>query len=165
MDRNRLRDLQITQQKHDLENHFEIICLPKSERLKHYGLHFAKYVGRLARNPKSDAELKRTLVDAFLISLCAANALNQRLYQHNWRLDGDCSQIDLLVFADAVGRFADACEKIDHLESFRDIALDANADVVDWILNKADELKFEIEHYAIARRDVLATRQAYHAEH
>ena len=40
--------LQREQYRHDQRNHSDIACLAKSERLKHYGLHFAKYVGRLA---------------------------------------------------------------------------------------------------------------------
>ena len=44
-----LAQLQREQYVHDQRNHFDIICLPKPDRLKHYGLHFAKYVGRLAR--------------------------------------------------------------------------------------------------------------------
>ena len=44
-----LGSLQQEQHAHDMRNHFDIMSLHKTERLKHYGLHFAKYVGRLAR--------------------------------------------------------------------------------------------------------------------
>ena len=53
---NDLTRMQKEQYRHDMRNHSEILCLHKTERLKHYGLHFAKYVGRLAREsaePKS----------------------------------------------------------------------------------------------------------------
>ena len=54
---NDLARLQCEQHSHDLRNHFDIISLHKTDRLKHYGLHFAKYVGRLARESAEVAEL------------------------------------------------------------------------------------------------------------
>jgi hypothetical protein len=42
-------ELQREQFRHDRRNHFDILSLHKNDRLKHYGLHYCKYVGRLAR--------------------------------------------------------------------------------------------------------------------
>jgi hypothetical protein len=61
--------LQSAQYSHDMRNHFDILSLPKTDRLKHYGLHFAKYVGRLARGADEPKSVERTLVDAILVSL------------------------------------------------------------------------------------------------
>jgi uncharacterized membrane protein len=65
---------------HDQRNHTDIICLSRIDRLKHYGLHYAKYAGRLARSD-DDAVLRRTAVDTALVALSAANALSQRFDQ------------------------------------------------------------------------------------
>lgn len=163
LDKSALMRFQVSQQDHDIANHFEIICLHKADRLKHYGLHFSKYVGRLARNRECDAELKRTLVDIFLISLSAANALNHRIYSAEFKNTFTRNSTDIWEFADAVGKFADACEKIDHLESFRELAVEANVDIMHWVIRKSSETEFDIESATIARRIFLAQRLAYHA--
>ena len=74
-----MASLQRTQYAHDMRNHFDILSLHKNDRLKHYGLHFAKYVGRLARGTEETKPVERTLVDAILVSLSAANTLHQDL--------------------------------------------------------------------------------------
>ncbi|GAA3110096.1 hypothetical protein GCM10010520_63180 [Rhizobium viscosum] len=156
------KDLQVAQQYHDMHNHLEILSLHKMERMKHYGLHYAKYVGRLARGVKEQKTLKATLVDTLLITLSAANALNQRLNLDS-NLDSPVGA-DILTFADAVGRFADACEKIDHLESFREIALAANSDILEWVVRCAEVNEIDLMAGLKERRDILAHRQAYHPE-
>jgi len=55
--------LQREQFHHDKRNHSDIFCLSKHDRLKHYGLHFAKYVGRLARGPAEPKPSNQTLGD------------------------------------------------------------------------------------------------------
>ncbi len=67
------------QYKHDHRNHTDILSLSKTDRLKHYGLHFAKYVGRLARGIDEPKSVERTVVDTFLVCLSAANTLHQKL--------------------------------------------------------------------------------------
>lgn len=121
-----MRERQRAQHEHDLKNHFDILSLSRQDRLKHYGLHFAKYAGRFARGAAEVKTRKETLIDAFLVVLSAANALNQALIdpQDEWRIGEAPSD---LSFTDQAGRFANACEKIDHLEEFRAIALAANA--------------------------------------
>jgi hypothetical protein len=162
MEISKLHFYQKTQQEHDLANHFEILCLHKVDRLKHYGLHYSKYVGRLARHQDDLAVLKSTLVDAFLISLSAANSLNQRLYKIEFKHVKSKNAVDFYDLADAVGRFADGCEKIDHLESFRDLVIESNADIVMWILSKSAEIDLDIDTAVAERRAFLAARAAYH---
>lgn len=164
MENSDLKGWQISQQKHDLSNHFDIICLHKSDRMKHYGLHFAKYVGRLARNRHNESELKRTLVDAFLIALSAANCMNQKLEIKSSFDRPTDNDFDFYFLADAVGRFADACEKIDHFEECRNIAIEANLDILSWIIDRSN-LVFENFELAVKkRREFLSHRQAYHGE-
>ena len=125
-----MRAHQQAQHEHDLKNHFDILSLSRLDRLKHYGLHFAKYAGRLARGDAEAKSRSETLTDAFLVALSAANALNQALPDvSDEAADGEAHSD--LAFTDQAGRFADACEKIDHLEEFRTIALDANAALVE----------------------------------
>ncbi|RMC62457.1 hypothetical protein EBB04_33040 [Sinorhizobium meliloti] len=68
--------------------------------------------------------------------MSAANALNQALPETDGSRNANTPPSDL-VFTDHAGRFADACEKIDHLEDFRAIALDANEGLLQWILESA----------------------------
>ncbi|HEX3497611.1 MAG TPA: hypothetical protein VHT02_10665 [Methylocella sp.] len=154
--------LQREQFHHDKCNHWDIICLPKPDRLKHYGLHFAKYVGRLARGSAEPKPQKQTLVDALLISLSAANTLHQDLASIRIETTSRPDQIDSLwVFADAAGRFADACEKLDHLEDSFSLARNANIDILHWLITTADDLQFDIVGALCKRRKELAARQFY----
>jgi hypothetical protein len=151
---------QQAQYEHDMKHHFDILSLARADRLKHYGLHFAKYAGRLARG---DAEVKRrsdTLVDAMLVALSAANALNQTLPDDTAIQCGSSRPSDL-AFTDFAGRFADACEKIDHLEDFRKIALDANKEIVHWIMCSARYENVNLDTLVDERRRQLSIRSVF----
>jgi hypothetical protein len=158
-----LLQMQREQFRHDERNHKDILCLPKPDRLKHYGLHYAKYVGRLARGSAEQKSSEQTLVDAILVALSAANTLLQDLSKADLSAKQSASdQIDpLRIFADAMGRFADACEKIDHFEDNHTIALDANIDVIRWLLNAAAERKLDIEATIKERRAEISKRHFY----
>lgn len=157
--------LQKEQYRHDQRNHSDIACLAKSDRLKHYGLHFAKYVGRLARGSTPEQPVERTVVDTALVGLSAANTLHQHLEAVVLPAQANSLQLDpILTFADAAGRFADACEKIDHLEEFLPIAKRANADIVNWALHMAAERRFDLVSSMRIRRAELADRQFFIAD-
>jgi hypothetical protein len=157
---NELLRCQRDQYNHDRRNHTDILNLPKTDRLKHYGLHFAKYVGRLARRADESKSVDRTVVDTFLVCLSAANTLHQELCAID--LGTVTPQIEpLYVLADAAGRFADACEKIDHMEEFISIARRANADVMTWVMSIASKRQINLELAARLRRDELAARQFF----
>jgi len=159
---NQLGQLQKEQHSHDMRNHLDIVSLHKTERLKHYGLHFAKYVGRLARESVEIKPIDRTLIDTLLISLSAANTLHQNLANEDFPAKKIRNQVDpLRSFADAAGRFADACEKIDHLEDFLPIARQANQDIVGWIFSMANERKTDLVSGVHRRRKELAERHFY----
>jgi hypothetical protein len=154
--------LQREQHTHDMRNHFDIVSLHKTERLKHYGLHFAKYVGRLARESSEPKPIERTLVDALLVGLSTANTLHQDLSKEHFPPAHRETQVDpLRTFADAAGRFADACEKIDHLEEFLPLARAANRDVVSWIISTATERRLDLQPAIRVRRKELASRHFY----
>jgi hypothetical protein len=157
-----MANLQRAQYSHDMRNHFDIVSLHKNDRLKHYGLHFAKYVGRLAREADEVKSPIQTLVDAILVSLSAANTLHQDLSKENLLSKCKTTQVDpLRTFADAAGRFADACEKIDHLEEFISIAKTANCDVMTWLLQQADEKNLSLLVEIKKRRAELAARHFF----
>jgi hypothetical protein len=159
-----IRRLQREQFRHDQRNHSDIHCLAKADRLKHYGLHFSKYVGRLARGESEEKSLARTVVDTALVSLSAANTLHQRL-EAACDVGGFAPQVDpLRLFADAAGRFADACEKIDHLEEFVSLAVHANSDVMRWVLSFSGERGIDLETGIHERRSQLAKRPFYIAD-
>lgn len=158
--------MQQAQFRHDQRNHSDIICLPKTDRLKHYGLHFAKYVGRLARGNSEPKSADRTLVDMTLVCLSAANALNQHIQVDiDSRMAERYDQVDpLRSLADATGRFADACEKIDHMEDFLSIARLANLDVLSWAVSSASERGLDLNQAIAQRRMELVERQFYIAD-
>jgi len=160
-----MRELQRGQHAHDQRNHSDIWFLHRVERLRHYGLHFAKYVGRIARGKAEPKSVARTLTDTFLISLSAANTLHQDLsaevlVSDQFAIEGD----PLRVFADAVGRFTDGCEKLDHLEEFHKLVRTANCDIARWVIAIADENHVDLVANVAARRKELAGKMFYIAD-
>lgn len=154
--------MQQAQYRHDKLNHCDIANLHKGERLKHYGLHFCKYVGRLARGEEETKPIERTIVDMMLVSLSAANTLAQKLGDTSTRFVGfDRHNDTLRPLADAVGRFADACEKFDHLEDVTAIARIANSDIFAWTVACADHHGIDLQAGLSARRAELANRAFY----
>ena len=154
--------LQKRQFQHDRRNHCDILSLHKIERLKHYGLHFCKYVGRLARGVDEPKTSTETTIDTFLVSLSAANTLHQRLIINSDRSISPKLQLDHIGhLADAAGRFADACEKIDHLEEFSGIAKTANQDIFDWTVQYSESNDLDVLLLLDQRRRVLASRHFY----
>lgn len=155
-------DEQRRQHEHDMRNHQEIVTLHRTDRIKHYGLHFAKYVGRLARGASEPKTAKETVVDAFLVVLSSANALLQDLSKEEWpsRFVDD-GKDPILSFADAAGRYADACEKIDHVERFIAQIREANRDIAAWIVRRIEADGIDIASAIAARRAQLAERQFY----
>jgi hypothetical protein len=144
-----------------MRNHFDIISLHKTDRLKHYGLHFAKYSGRVARENLEEKPLARTMIDTLLVCLSAANTMHQDLSSCEF-LENIDNQVDpLRPLADAAGRFADACEKIDHLEEFIPIAKRANVDIFSWVLDGARRNAIELSEAVSVRRRELAARHFY----
>lgn len=155
--------LQQEQYRHDQRNHSDITCLSKMDRMQHYGLHFAKYVGRLARGPAESKSIGRTITDTALICLSAANTLEQRLdncIPAGWRSHVQSGDL-VCTFADAAGRFADACEKMDHLEEFLSIARTANEDIIKWVLSSAEDHEFDLLTSIRARRKELSDKRFY----
>jgi hypothetical protein len=155
-----LGHMQCQQHAHDMRNHFDILALHKNDRLKHYGLHFSKYVGRLSRGHAESKPAERTVVDTLLIALSAANTLHQDLRKANLG-DLGVNADRFRTFADAAGRFADACEKIDHMEEFLPIARTANIEILAWVLAMAKERDLDLTVAVAERRKELSERSFY----
>jgi hypothetical protein len=157
-----LGQLQSSQYTHDMRNHFDIIALHKNDRLKHYGLHFSKYVGRLARGRTEQKPIERTMTDTMLVALSAANTLHQDLRKENFAATSVEEGVDTFrFFADAAGRFADACEKIDHMEEFVPLARTANRDILSWVMTAATKMEFDLRDAVAVRRKELSEKQFY----
>ena len=154
--------LQKDQYRHDARNHHDIHSFPIWDRLKHYGLHFCKYAGRIARGPSEVKPYEATLIDTFLVVLSAANTLNQNLGTvpalHR-RAEKPNDRFNF--FIDAAGRFADACEKHDHGEDYATLAKVANADIALWSIWELSSAKLEIAEAVEERRKELADRKFY----
>lgn len=81
-----LFEFQKKQVEHDREYHRDIFFLNYQDRFKHMVMHYGKYAGRLANllKTKSDvekiqSEIKRTLIDCFIIVLSCADLLQLNL--------------------------------------------------------------------------------------
>jgi len=179
-------ELQRGQFEHDERFHREIARLSIHARLNHMALHFCKYTGQFAKLVASkDDELRsRTIVDSFIICLCAANALNvdlstvakfentdvhscgfwlaERLYpsvklDDNWLLG---------AYAIEAGKMARACEKVDHLESFpfRDMLTEAVAKLCQISLIAATINRIDIVSAVENRRKEIRLRNTFVGE-
>ena len=145
------------QYEHDMRNHFEILSLHKNDRFKHYAMHLAKYTGRIARGENELKPINRTVTDALLVCLSAANTLHQRLgYQ------ATKSERSFIVrLADAAGRVNDAAEKIDHMEPFIEIAQEGNQDFFNALLDYSYTNGLSLDELLVNRRVELAERQFF----
>jgi hypothetical protein len=131
-----LLPLQRFQLTHDEVAHFDMLSFDLHKRLKHMVLHFFKYAGKIeAARPIGDVgEVRRILLDTFVICLATANALNLSLGEHI-EVSTDASDLDGLasslrhksgdsdIFTDSIrhlvligGRMAKAVESLDHIE-------------------------------------------------
>ncbi|WP_062230492.1 hypothetical protein [Aureimonas sp. N4] len=146
---------------HDAANHQDIHCLSRTDRLKHYGLHYGKYCGRLARGSGSHSYHK-TIIDWMLVALSASIALQDNLADvHLATVLVDDDESAFRRLCDASGRFCDGCEKIDHLESFREIVVQANRDLLMLLIGEFARLELELGSALEERRAELRIRAFY----
>lgn len=76
-----LLPIQRLQLEHDRLAHQDILGFDLYKRLKHMVLHFYKYAGKICCAAESDnsGELRKVLIDSFIICMATANALNVSL--------------------------------------------------------------------------------------
>lgn len=73
--RHHLRQLLTEQRQHDEQAHRDVYFLDSRSRMSHLVHHFSKYAGRLSGETTSSEVLTRTIVDAFIVALSAAELL------------------------------------------------------------------------------------------
>lgn len=138
-----LAQLQDRQWEHDRDYHHDIHCLSKLDRLDHYVHHYSKYVGRLAHEHDEERQrelLKKTIADASIVTLAAANTLDLDLQTEleetfgaspetieEWTevVDNTDSELDVADTSEwlfsrlaiPTGNMADGLESLDHLEA------------------------------------------------
>jgi hypothetical protein len=150
---------QRAQYSHDKRNHFDILSLHKNDRLKHYGLHFAKYAGRFARGTNEQKTPATTAIDSLLVSLSAANTLHQKLSSPSTSVTSSNSLFP--DYVSAAGEFCDACEKIDHMEPYVDQARSSIQAVFELSLAYCLQEKVNVDLELENRREFLRERQFY----
>ncbi|MEZ4720291.1 MAG: hypothetical protein R2813_00265 [Flavobacteriales bacterium] len=182
-----LFDLQVAQLKHDELFHKEITRLGIHQRLNHMALHFAKYSGKICDcvlNTPDEQNLKRIIIDSFIISVTCANILNFRISDRLISLEEQkfSSLVDLgddlinrlgidmhdplwlvRVFPVVVGEFAKACESVDHLESFsyRESMIDSAARICSLMLVAASQLKVDLVSEVSLRLDEVKKKSIF----
>lgn len=157
-----LKKEQIAQHLHDSRSHADIHTLSRSERLKHYGLHFAKYVGRIARGDADEKPREQTIIDSILICLSAANTLEIDLSKSEFDIQISFSQRDFLSnYANFAGVFCDACEKMDHLENFLPLFSESTKNLCGLILSEVNDIGLDLERSIAERRAALRQRRFY----
>lgn len=132
-----LLPLQEMQYMHDKLAHQDILSFDLYKKLKHMVLHFYKYTGKIeaAREIEDKEELRRILLDAYIICMASANALNVSLGSCVI-VESEVNDLDSLaillaknidapdLFSEAVrqfvligGKMAKVVESSDHMES------------------------------------------------
>lgn len=179
--------LQWNQLNHDERYHKDIVRLPVADRMKHFALHVAKYVGYFAEAIDSEgvALFERTLVDGFIISLAAANTLNldlgqalscqaisesgslatlrRKLADELFPSGNDAIRF-LKELARRSSRLAKACESLDHVEShpFREAMLSGVTDVFTLLLAESWVLDIDLVEKARLRIRDIEPKNIFH---
>lgn len=114
-----MKAAQFEQFRHDERYHREIARLTVKERFTHMALHFAKYSGYFVEG-RTDNDLRRLIIDVFVIGVSCANSLNILIYDHLVDQPAPTGGVNAFgrTLAIAAGRMASACERLDHLETF-----------------------------------------------
>jgi hypothetical protein len=177
--------LQWNQLNHDERYHKDIVRLAVADRMKHFALHVAKYVGYFAEaiDSEDSALFERTLVDAFIISLASANTLNLDL---GHALSGQAVAGSLATLrvelaakffpsgADAMrflkelarrsSRLAKACESLDHVESypFREAMLSSVIDIFKLLFAESSVLGVDLVEKMKSRFQDTEPKNIFH---
>ncbi len=172
MDRvkDQLLKIQIEQLEHDELFHKEITRLNIHQRLNHMALHFSKYSGKVCDcilNHPDKNDLKKTIVDSFIISTTCINTLNILLSDKILVVEEtQCNEFSQLgkniskklkinaedplwlvkTFPIVTGELAKACESLDHLEAFvyRESIIDCVVKISSLMLAASYHLKIDL---------------------
>lgn len=185
--RRQFLDLQWSQLKHDEAYHKDVMAMALAQRIKHMALHNAKYAAYflIAADVGDDAQMIRTLVDAFVITLASANTLNQDLgaqvsgsnsFSSIEELGAELAkslprhQDDPLwlvrQFVHHNGKLAKICEGWDHLESipFSDGMKACNLALLQAVLAEASARGLNLSDAYIARIREIEARSMFDSQ-
>jgi len=179
--------LQWNQLNHDELYHKDIVRLSVPDRMKHFALHMAKYVGYFAEAMDSQDSVlfERTLVDAFIISLASANTLNLDLgHELSCQAVSACDSLttfrvrlaaeffpggdDAIRFlkelARRSSRLAKACESLDHVESypFRDSMMSSVIDIFKLLFAECSVLGIDLAEKVKSRFQAIEPKSIFH---
>jgi len=182
-----LLDLQWAQLEHDELYHKDIVILPAAERMKHFALHFSKYVGYFAESIDSgdSTRFQQTLVDALIITLAFANTLNldlgRALTQDATELPDTLEAVgsaiagqshlesDAISFLKQVarhsGHLAKACESLDHVESypFREVMLSSVLQLFKLFVAEGSVLQVKLADKVKARLKTIEPKNIFYS--
>lgn len=179
--------LQWNQLNHDERYHKEIVRLSVADRMKHFALHMAKYVGYFAEaiDSEDSALFERTLVDALIISLASANTLNLSLgHALSCQAGFESGSLTTLRFklanelfpagADAIrfllelarrsSRLAKACESLDHVEDhpFRETMVSSVVDIFKLLFAETSVLDIDPVEKVKSRIQDIEPKSIFH---
>jgi hypothetical protein len=147
-----LVQLQREQLCHDQLAHPDILHLMPPAKLLHFTLHFAKYVGAIARAHRlnDSASERRALTDSFVIALASANALKANLQLCMSSIEIGTKEIGKVFvsrYVELVGVLAKANEARDHYEDHpsHQVSVRAVTDLVTLIIQYAELINFDLD--------------------
>ena len=179
----RLSEIQWMQLKHDERYHKEITVLPVADRMKHFALHFAKYLGYFSEAIDSENSLlyERALTDAFIISVASANTLNLDLHaalktgETGFSERGENTDLPLapcvgepMSFLKQVarhcGRLAKSCESLDHVEAypFREQMASSILELFRLVVAESSVREIDLAETAKTRLDAIESKSIFH---
>lgn len=144
---------QMAQHAYDVTRGADVWNRPKLDRARHYGLRLSAIVGRMAAAADDESNL-RMMGEAYAVALSSANMLGIDLARET---ANDVPRNDtvpvFLRLADEAGCYADAVEKIDHLEDFFTRMRNANAGIVRALVEAATKMGADLGRLAQAARE------------
>lgn len=167
--------MQTRQREHDVRYHPDIQGGEVNHRVTHYAHHYAKYAGRIAALLKHTPEetvfremLRKTITDAFIITLAASDALNIEFGEPKERTHAlepyplhKAAEELLYDFTIAQGGIAKALDSHDHMENFAigDELRRCTKEIMQTLLVAADRIGLNLEITTFMRwKEVEAKR-------
>lgn len=113
---NKIEALQLQQDNHDKTYHVDIYLQAPIFKIKHFVLHYSKYLSKIILNQN----VKKVILDTFLITLAFSNTLNIKLEDIDFNLHSQriISNFNLITeYANSVLILSKALDAYDHIEN------------------------------------------------
>lgn len=115
---NKIQQLLMQQDAHDKQFHGDIYYQTTLFKLKHFALHYSKYLSKLVLD---ECNTKQIMIDTLLITLSVANTLQCPVYDVDLvkgMVDTYQEPTILKRYARAVGLVTKALDAVDHIERY-----------------------------------------------